>query len=146
MADAPEQVIMERGFETVDANGNAGTIQLRIGQPYLKAGTIFRSIWCCPVQIIGVGIDHTYNAPGLDSLETVLNSLQLAKHMLEHHSQKNMLKITWQGEEDLLLWTYVEPTQSERSEEDKAETEALFQKGFDEFFEQFEGKRKGKTS
>lgn len=139
MADAPEHVIMEREFETLDAAGNAGTIQLRIGQPYFVTENL---VWLCPFQMTGVRNSRPWQGVGMDTIGAVLNSLDMARRLLEVESHSYHIKITWQGKEDLGLYTA--PPLDDLPDDIKSKFD--FQKVFDEFFEQFDAKRKGKSS
>lgn len=137
MKDEFDNFIMERSFETLDANGSVGTIRLRVGQPYLKSEAETRGKWRCPFQIIGTDIDHSMKAPGNDSLETVLMSLRTARIILEDHSKKHNIKITWQGYEDLGLWLF--PSDETVSSDKKIST-FDFEEIFNDFFRTY-GKR-----
>lgn len=139
MADALEHIIMEREFETVDAKGNAGTIQLRIGQPYFVTENL---VWLCPFQMSGVRQSRLWQGAGIDTIGAVLNCLDMARRLLEVESRSYDLRITWQGKADLGLYT--EPTHDALPDDIKSKFD--FQKVFDEFFEQFDNNRREKSS
>lgn len=105
MADALEPILMEREFETLDAAGNTGTIQLRIGQPYFVTENL---VWLCPFQMSGVRQSRLWQGAGIDTIGAVLNCLDMARRLLEVESRSYNLRITWQGKADLGLYT--EPT------------------------------------
>jgi Domain of unknown function (DUF6968) len=131
-------IILERDFELLDAKGNSGTVKLFIGKPY----QVTESEWRCPYQIAGITSETVRAAPGRDSIDAVLTSLQIAEVFLKSYRDK---KITWQGDEELCLHF---PSLEEISEPDKltSDDNSPFKKVFDEFFRNFDRELKDKPS
>jgi hypothetical protein len=147
--------ILEREFEATDADGNQSIIKLRLGIPYLKSDSTSSLKWRCPYQITGKGFEKVKLALGMDAIDAMLMSIQLADVWMKSY-QRDM-KITWMGEEWLGL---IFPPLKERTDQDKipmldnaASTQAFnevfpsedenspFKKVFDEFFRNFNGNR-----
>lgn len=139
MKDEFDNFIMERSFETLDANGNVGTIHLHLGQPYFVTENM---VWLCPFQMTGVLQSRLWQGVGIDTIGAVLNSLHMARQLLEVESRSYNLQITWQGKADLGLYT--EPPHDDLPDETRSKFD--FEKVFDEIFEKIENKRKQKPS
>lgn len=133
---------MERVFDSVDANGVAGTVKLRVGLPYFIAESTSEMKWRCPYQILGIGSDTVKEAPGIDAIDALITSLRLAEIRLKSDSHSYAVKITWLNEEYLGFPTiHSSPTEDEDNSVIKSEDNPL-KKAFDEFFRDFENNTK----
>lgn len=124
------EVILEREFETHDADGNVGQVKLRVGKPELLPETD-GELWYCPHQIIGIGREKVDSGRGVDSVQALWSSLQLAHIILDYYGRAYHKKITWLGDEHLGL-----PELEVSGEEHEGFA------GFEEVFEEF-FRRKG---
>lgn len=134
------EVILERDFETRDANGQVGQAKLRIGKPLLQPETSGSLQWYCPYQIVGVGSESVHAMPGIDVLDALLLSLKVANALLKDYAHMDGKTITWLGEADLGL---PEIEASDDESDRKQEGFAGFEEVFEEFFRNF-GKNKNK--
>jgi hypothetical protein len=122
--------MMERDFQSLDSEGNSGTIKLRIGKPYFDPEASTSLTWRCPYQIIGIGSEKIKAAPGFDAINALQVCLQMAEAYLESYRH---MEITWQDEDDLGL--HLPHFELPDQDESQLETEdSPFQKAFDAFF------------
>lgn len=129
------EVMLERDFETHDADGNVGQVKLRVGRPQLIP-TGDREFWYCPHQIIGGASEHVRALRGMDALDALLMTLKLAHFELGSYARDSHKKITWLGDKHLGL------PELEVSDEEH-EGFAGFEEAFEEFFRKLGGGRKG---
>lgn len=91
-------VILERVFQFIDAEGNTGIISLQIGKPYKFPEPRTGLEWCCPFQLTDIGSSKIYNATGVDSIAALYVALRLAELFLISESKRFGLKITWEND------------------------------------------------
>ncbi len=128
--------VLERLFESTDADGNKSIIKLRLGIPYHVPDSTSNLKWRCAYQIIGTGFEKVKLAQGMDAIDAMLMCVQLADVWMKMY-QKDMT-ITWLGEEWLGL---VFPPASQLPEAIDDEHSPFFEQIFDEFFRNFKGNR-----
>ena len=132
-------IFLEREFESVDPNGNPGVIKLRIGKPYRLVDTDDFANWRCPYQLIGIGSEKIREARGIDAIDAMLTSLQLADVWLKSYSR---LKITWFDRSEYLGLTLLPPVELTDEEKAKIDPHNAFEDIFEEFFRNLKNKRK----
>ncbi|GEM_PF-1865760 len=128
-----QDVIIERVFEAIDANGIAEEIKLILGRPYIVSESSSNLICRGPFQIVGIGSEKIHEAPGIDLLDALFNSLRLAEALLDSYSKHNKKRITWLNEDDLGLSTLPLPQDSDQIQS-TFDAEDIFKTAFDKFF------------
>ncbi len=128
--------ILEREFAAVDPQGNPLVVRLRIGMPYLYSDDHDFMDWRCPYQIVGVGLNKIREGRAIDAIDALITSLRLADVQLKYTAHN----ITWLGQEDLGFPFLPIPS---LSDEEKSRLDPGWQETFDQFFSDFEKKRKG---
>lgn len=133
--------VLEREFESVDADGNKSTITFRLGIPFKLKDAIGIAQWRCNYQITGVGLENVHFAMGVDAIDALTTCLQLGDILIRSNQKRR--KITFFGQEDLHLVPC--PVKELSEEERKAMREdenSPFKKVFDEFFRNFNPEQK----
>jgi hypothetical protein len=131
------EITLERQFEFVDRHGDSGIITLRLGKPTIQSDSDSSLKWRCPFQIVGLGPEKLKEAPGMDAVDAVLNSLRLAEVLLTSYGQSYNTKITWHGEVDLGL-SLLPVASSEQDRNPPKGNDDPFKKVFDDFFRNFD--------
>jgi hypothetical protein len=106
------EVILERDFQTRDADGNTSAVKLRIGKPHFEEA--MRG-WNCVRQIIGLGDEKVRPGYGVDSIQALLETLKMAEAELRVMAKHEHKQITWLGGDDLGMI----PDRSSPSKRDK---------------------------
>ena len=128
MMDELKSIILERSFELLGANGKSEKISLFIGKPYQISESDVSLTWRCPYQIVGIGLEKIKEGPGIDSIDAMLMSLQIAEAYLKSYGQTEGKTITWLGEDDLGL--SIMSQYANVSETDDSSYEKIFNKLF----------------
>ena len=93
--------ILEREFESEDADGNLAIVTFRLGIPYKSQDVKGMAQWRCAYQITGIGLETVHFAMGIDAIDALTTCLQLGDIFIR--SYQNRRTITFFGKEDLRL-------------------------------------------
>ena len=125
--------ILEREFESVDADGNQSIITFRLGIPYKSQDAKGIAQWRCAYQITGIGLETVHFAMGIDAIDALTTCLQLGDIFIR--SYRNQRTITWLEQPDLhLVPCPVEELTEEKRNAMREEENNPFKQIFDEFF------------
>jgi hypothetical protein len=140
--------ILEREFESVDADGNLAIITFRLGIPYQQTETLKDAKWRCNYQITGIGLEKVYFGRGIDAIDALTTCLQLGDIFIRSYQGRR--KITFFGQEDLhLVPCPVEGLSEEELEELKSirhDPSDPFKAILDKFFGNFKPEQKPPSS
>ena len=132
MSHELKNIIVERQFELRDAEGRLQEIHLRIGKPFEISESSHSLMWRCPFQITGLGLERVKEAPGIDSVDSLLMALKIAEAWLITSVRDHAEKLTWLGEKDLGLSTL--SVNFDQTEPTSESGDSVFKKTFDTFF------------
>jgi hypothetical protein len=98
------KVYVERDFESQDIDGNVGSVKLRIGKPQLLEHLEQEAkMWCCLRQIVGIGDEKVRPGYGVDAIQALWLSLQMAEAELKTFGKHESRTLTWLSGADLGL-------------------------------------------
>lgn len=144
MAHKLGNVFLKRTFELWNDDSTSQLVQLRLGQPFRDTQADSQdnnqTEWRCPFQIVGLGTPTIIAMRGVDPLEALFKSLQVAEIVLMQDAKRLGYRLTWQGNTDLGFHRlpYKEPDKTDIDSEDTP----FFETAFNEFFDKFAKQRK----
>jgi hypothetical protein len=125
--------ILEREFESEDADGNVTFIAFRLGIPYKLQDAQGVTRWRCAYQITGIGTETVHFAMGVDAIDAILICLRLADNTMKTYQKDT--KITWLGKDNLgLIFSPVEQLGEKEYKPIREDENSPFREIFDEFF------------
>src|SRR5690348_6963971 len=95
-------VIIERDFECRSEYGESISVKMLVGRPRLEGNSAGKPTWNCPHQIIGIGDETVRSGLGVDALQALLLSLNMADGELKAFAKRQRKTMTWLGSENLM--------------------------------------------
>lgn len=135
MSDEMQEVVFERVFKAISASEDVKLVKLRIGPPFSVPDSSGTTIWRCPFQIVGLGLEKVKFSIGEDAIDALLNSLKLSEIVLNSYRSIYEIRITWLDNDWLGLSTSRLPISEKDAQNTINENELAFKKLFDEFFD-----------
>lgn len=133
--------IFVREFDCVDADRQHSVIQLRIGIPYKPDDATGFMQWRCDRQIIGLGFGEIRSTMGIDAIDALIMSIQLADALIQSYRPRKT--ITWLEQDNLgLIPPPVEPLSEEEQKTMRQDENSPFKQVFDKFFRNFNPEQK----
>jgi hypothetical protein len=93
----PDDVCIEREFESHDAAGTVQRVRLIVTKPEYIA----EHRWRCHAQITGIGHEKVRTVHGVDSLDALIMGLRMAQALLAYFAKHEQKRITWLNGDDL---------------------------------------------
>jgi hypothetical protein len=83
--------ILEREFDSTDANSNKSIITFRLGVPFKPQEVTDLAQWRCNYQIIGIGLEKVHFAIGIDAIDALTTCLQLGDIFIRSYQERRQI-------------------------------------------------------
>jgi hypothetical protein len=88
------EIIAERELQLTRPDGVTATVRIRIGRPVFSDDI---GLWECPFRITGAGQERKEQAPGVDSMQALLLTIQRIPSELKFVREWTQGSLDWQG-------------------------------------------------